>query len=446
MTCPARLLLLMATLTGCAPRLGESAESTLDADGDGWTRAEGDCDDADPATWPGAEEVVADGRDQDCNGGDACWRDSDQDGWGAAPARASVDLDCEDVSESANRDDCDDCDDQDDSVHPEAAEVIADGRDQDCDGREACYQDADGDGFGAPTTIGSADLDCADPGEADDGTDCLDEGPQAAATWPGAAPSDSASACMQDADGDTWGAAVPHGAATPGTDCDDADPATWPGAEERCGDGLDQDCAGGDERCRFSGTAALRDLAFKLTGEDPYDCAGLNVSSAGDVDADGRDDLLIGAAGGAQDGNAAVAAYLLYGPVTGDRSLALADVRLFGEDDEAARYPVSSAGDVDADGFGDLLIGAPYADPVGTWSGQAFLLYGPVRGDLDLQADADAVLWGEAEWRMAGLDVSSAGDVDGDGFGDLLVGAPGDDQAQDRAGAAWLVLGASAWP
>lgn len=77
-----------------------------------------------------------------------------------------------------------DCDDGDASVHPGAVEQLADGVDQDCDGREWCFLDADQDGFGSPTlTIFSADADCSDPGESLDSTDCDDSNPS---TYPGA--------------------------------------------------------------------------------------------------------------------------------------------------------------------------------------------------------------------------------------------------------------------
>ena len=60
----------------------------------------------------------------------------------------------------------DDCGPDDPSIHVGAAEGIADGVDNDCDGTELCYADADEDGFGEESTVASLDLDCDDPGEA----------------------------------------------------------------------------------------------------------------------------------------------------------------------------------------------------------------------------------------------------------------------------------------
>jgi hypothetical protein len=97
------------------------------------------------------------------------------------------------------------------------------------------------------------------------------------------------------------------------------------------------------------------------------------VSGAGDVDADGHDDVLVGAYSNNGGGPDSGAAYLVLGPVTGTLELARADVKLVGEEaNDWAGTTVSGAGDVDADGRGDLLIGAAYNDE----GGAAYLIYG----------------------------------------------------------------------
>ncbi|MFT5684500.1 MAG: parallel beta-helix repeat protein, partial [Myxococcota bacterium] len=181
------------------------------------------------------------------------------------------------------------------------------------------------------------------------------------------------------------------------------------------------------------------DAAF--TGEDTYDSAGSSLSSAGDMDGDGFDDILIGAfnndsGGGSYSGSA----YLLFGPVTADLDLSSADVTLIGDAGERAGYAVSSAGDVDGDGFDDILVGAYSSDSGATDSGAAYLLSGPVTADLNLSS-ADAMLTGADADDSASWSVSSAGDVDGDGFDDILVGAPYNDDGGSNSGAAYLVLG-----
>ena len=85
-----------------------------DADGDGFTTEDGDCDDADAAVYPGASDASVDGTDQDCDGLDG--PDADGDGYVDAAAGG------------------DDCDDTDSTAHPDAPETWDDGVDQDCDG------------------------------------------------------------------------------------------------------------------------------------------------------------------------------------------------------------------------------------------------------------------------------------------------------------------------
>src|SRR6185436_11204046 len=94
----------------------------------------------------------------------------------------------------------------------------------------------------------------------------------------------------------------------------------------------------------------------KLVGEGPGDNLGYfeSVSDAGDVDGDGHPDVLVSAYDARGAGYRGVA-YLVRGPITGTFDLSLADAKLLG-----AGSSVSGAGDVDADGHDDLLIGAPY--------------------------------------------------------------------------------------
>ena len=153
-----------------------------------------------------------------------------------------------------------------------------------------------------------------------------------------------------------------------------------------------------------------------------------------------HDDLLVGAYGEDSGGDVAGAAYLLLGPATGEHALEQAAGRLTGERaGDMAGNAVSAAGDVDDDGHADLLVGAAAEGSNGAYAGTAYLVLGPVSGNRSL-ADADLRLRGDALGDQAGYSLAAAGDMNGDGQDDVLVGAPGSDQGGSDAGAAFLVL------
>jgi hypothetical protein len=179
-----------------------------------------DCDDQSAEIHPGATETTADGIDQDCDGNDICFEDLDGDGYGGV-RRLATSCAAEGL---VGRDG--DCNESDATLHPGAEEIPLDGIDQDCDGGDACFADMDGDTFGTATTVVSEDLDCTDPGEANGEDDCLDSGADAAATFPGAAPKDSGTECMTDADDDGYGSATPTEGVASGSDHCDADATT----------------------------------------------------------------------------------------------------------------------------------------------------------------------------------------------------------------------------
>jgi len=164
----------------------------------------------------------------------------------------------------------------------------------------------------------------------------------------------------------------------------------------------------------------------KLDGEAAEHEAGWAVANAGDVDGDQTEDILIGAPG-------AGAAYLVYGHMTGSMSLAAADAKLFEEDSSnGAGYAVSSAGDVNGDGYDDVLIGSA------AW---VYLVQGPVHGTVSL-SQATARITGDSDYSGLGRAVGAAGDVNGDGLDDVLVGAPSFSLDGDQElGAAFLFLG-----
>jgi hypothetical protein len=279
-------------------------------------------------------------------------------------------------------------------------------------------------------------------------------------------------------------------------DCDDEAPEVHPGAAERCGSGRDEDCDGRPGDCSLSGDRSLSEVTGRVLGsavaetgralsgagdlnrdglsdllvasrkagggavsvflgpldgevlpEDadatlssprPGEDLGRSVAGLGDVDGDGYDDLLVGALSGPGLPAAAGVAWLVGGPLIGAFPVdEIADVRIFGVEVEGGLgLTVAGPGDTNGDGRADLLLGLPRGDG-GAHAGLVALLLGPVPLDRPLSS-AEALFEGEAGGDFAGTALSSAGDVDGDGLDDTLVGAWG---SRGFTGRAYLLLG-----
>ena len=119
----------------------------------------------------------------------------------------------------------------------------------------------------------------------------------------------------------------------------------------------------------------LYDAHGELRGESGGDRAGLAVGSAGDVDGDGFDDMLVGSYENGVGGEHAGAGYLVHGPVTGRVSLASADARFRGAPGDYLGRGFAS-GDHDADGYSDILVGAMGVDTHGDYTGAVYLFEG----------------------------------------------------------------------
>ena len=200
----------------------------------------------------------------------------------------------------------------------------------------------------------------------------------------------------------------------------------------------------------------LDSTAADLTvyGDDAHGRSGHTVA-AGDVNGDGRDDLIIGAyvadpSGGANAGET----YVIYGgftlPPIIDLNTTSAGLMVYGADVEDYSGLAVAVGDVNGDGIADLIIGAPGADPAGGMdAGETYVIYGgptlPSTIDLD-STSADLTVYGDDAEDYSGHAVA-AGDIDGDATDDLIIGAYLADPAGGTdAGETYVIYGGPTLP
>ena len=407
---------------GCA---GEVV-ATDDADGDGVTVADGDCDDAEPAVFPGADDSVGDGVDQNCDGADGV--DADGDLFASVASGGE------------------DCDDSSADVSPAAVERCeAGGVDEDCDGLVndddpgvqggvTAYFDEDGDGYGGS---GASAVYCAAPAG--------------------------------------WVAEL--------GDCDDARADVNPGEAELCGDGLDNDCDGVGG-CRpiegptpIGGASGLlgTDLSDEGFAMAAWQGAAGGVLAIGGPSAEAYNGAIkvasfsAGAGGaligevegtvlGVSGGN--VGAGVLLAPVLRGGGLGLVSVGADGVlavfDAGSLRggaeqtvldavvvgegfYPGSAyeghklaAADFTSDGVADLVVGAGGAWGTG-YNGAVYIFRGGGSGSVTTGAGYAAVLGEDTGSYSFGYSVE-AGDLDGDGLPELIAADPWAELPSDPVG------------
>ncbi len=394
-------LLLAIALAGCRWGKPDDTDDTddtaiggTDADGDGYAD-DVDCDDEDPEVNPGADEICDNGVDDDCDGT-------------ANNCALSGDLRLADA----------------DIAVTGAGEGDWAGRSFDLSG------DLDGDGnldlvIGArhhSTDDGELGAVFVMPGPFDNDRSMTESG----ATWLGAA------------DGAEAGDSVANGCDLSGDGL--ADLIVGARSDDTAG------TAAGAAYVIFSagsGEQSLGDASVTILGTAETQRLGDAVGCAGDVNDDGAEDLVVTAPGAVNSGGlTSGVAYIFHGPLdAGETDLSQADATLNGlADADYMGRSLDGGHDLNGDGVADMVITAFKAGVAGIDAGEVYTIYGPFEGEVDL-ADSDGILTGERPGDWVGTRAAVAGDIDGDGTPDLIVGADGHDAGGENAGAGYLVLG-----
>jgi hypothetical protein len=536
------LLTALVLVTGCTKDEPDTGFDGVDADNDGYFEDE-DCDDNDATAYPGATEYC-DGVDNDCNelvddeptDGAVYYRDGDQDGYGddatqvlsceAPEGYIEVGGDCDDTDadfnpladesdctdpndyncdgsvgfEDADGDGfaaCEECRDDDELIYPDADE-ICDDQDNNCDGvideptavdAATWYLDADSDSYGNPNPAFSQDA-CDQPeGYVDNDQDCddLDADINPLTTWyadvdeDGYGDPDSnlvqcetpegyvlddqdcddadgdrnpETVWFEDSDTDGYGATTdivfsceqPTGYADNANDCDDGDSSANPGGTETC-DLVDNDCNGTvDDSYATDATTWYSD-----SDSDTYGDASVSISSCTQpsgyvADSTDCDDALGDVNPGAVEVcNDGIDNDCVTGLDFCSLTLDQVDTTLVGEA-AADNFGNSVSPAGDLDGNGtDELIVGAYHESTNATQSGAVYLFDGVASGTVDASTADAVFYGDDEKHRAGGNVLASTDVDGDGQEDLLITALRASGGGNTRGSVYVMLGGAAF-
>lgn len=184
---------------------------------------------------------------------------------------------------------------------------------------------------------------------------------------------------------------------------------------------------------------AWAEVHLTATDGDNGDDFAAAITELGDIDGDGRWELLLGAPTDQTAGLDAGAVFLWFGgaelTVAADRTWQGVSPELFG-------HAVARIGDVNGDGKEDWAVGAPGSNAAGLGAGRIYVFF----GGADPSTAADVVIDGAVGGDQFGYAVSAAGDFDGDGYDDFIVGAPSSDLRAQNAGAAYVIYGGPGGP